>query len=430
LIALSYAKPGRKTLYWLLAFFITAIGFMCFMQLDRIVKAQGRLMPSEGAFTVQPLNPQMIRKILVKVGQVVKKDQVLATCDPTYAAADLTALDEKVKALDAEVRRTQAEQAGVQYVPTANPYDATQKTLFDRRRTDFASGVADFDQKLAINATQIRQLSADIANFRDQLKIAQKLERMNAELEKPGYVSQVDFLNSQNAVLTINHNLQDAENGLISAQHLQASTVEQRKVFIDKWHETVLSEMVATQALLDDATQQMVKAQRTNDLVDLTSPEDAIVISIPKLNTNGVVQSAQPLFGLVPLNAPLEADLQIDSQDVGFVQVGDTVTIELDAFKFLEHGTVDAQVKTIGTDTLTTISGEDTVTGAAADTPRTPYFDARARIRAVNLHDIPPDFHLLPGMTFQADIIVGHRTIIWYLVGGALRSGSEAMHEP
>jgi len=33
-------------------------------------------------------------------------------------------------------------------------------------------------------------------------------------------------------------------------------------------------------------------------------------------------------------------------------------------------------------------------------------------------------------MTLEADIVVGQRTILWYLLGGAMRSGAEAMHEP
>jgi hypothetical protein len=46
------------------------------------------------------------------------------------------------------------------------------------------------------------------------------------------------------------------------------------------------------------------------------------------------------------------------------------------------------------------------------------------------LHDVPANFRISPGMTIQSDIIVGRRTIMWYLLGGALRSGAEAMHEP
>jgi len=37
---------------------------------------------------------------------------------------------------------------------------------------------------------------------------------------------------------------------------------------------------------------------------------------------------------------------------------------------------------------------------------------------------------LIPGMTLAGDIMVGHRTILSYIVEGALRTGSEAMREP
>jgi hemolysin D len=43
---------------------------------------------------------------------------------------------------------------------------------------------------------------------------------------------------------------------------------------------------------------------------------------------------------------------------------------------------------------------------------------------------VPADVRIIPGMTLEADIIVGRRTIMWYLFGGALRSGADAMHEP
>jgi HlyD family secretion protein len=61
---------------------------------------------------------------------------------------------------------------------------------------------------------------------------------------------------------------------------------------------------------------------------------------------------------------------------------------------------------------------------------RTPYFDSRIKLKAIKLHDVPRDMRLSPGMTLTADIIVGHRTILWYILGGALRSGSEGMREP
>jgi hypothetical protein len=68
--------------------------------------------------------------------------------------------------------------------------------------------------------------------------------------------------------------------------------------------------------------------------------------------------------------------------------------------------------------------------GAGGGTARTPYFDARIRITGVKLHDVAKDFRMIPGMTVQSDIVVGRRTIMWYFLGSAMRSGAEAMKEP
>ena len=59
-----------------------------------------------------------------------------------------------------------------------------------------------------------------------------------------------------------------------------------------------------------------------------------------------------------------------------------------------------------------------------------PYYRARIVIDRVDLHGTPPDFHLLPGMPITADIKVGKRTVIQYLLGRVLPVASEGMREP
>ena len=90
------------------------------------------------------------------------------------------------------------------------------------------------------------------------------------------------------------------------------------------------------------------------------------------------------------------------------------------------------QAQNIGTGTLT---GRYYVrhvefTTDANNMPVTPYFKVRVTIKEVHLHNVPSDFRLIPGMTIVGDIMVGRRTILSYLVEGALRTGSEAMREP
>jgi membrane fusion protein, hemolysin D len=436
-IAMPERVPQRATIYVLAAFIVAVLAFISFIKIDRLVKASGRLMPIAGTLTVQPLEKAIINRVLVSVGDVVKKGQVLATCDPTFAQADLTQLQQKIASLQAQLRRMRAESVG-EALPEpgadANSYDLLQASIWRQRQTEFHSGVSDFDQRINSTAAQVAGLRQSIPDLEARLKIVRQVEAMNANLAPSGYVSQLELLNARDQRVQLESTLSTSQSTLDSTEHQLESLRQQRQQFIDKWREDNLTSLAAANDELDAAQQDLEKSQKVSELVNLVAPEDAIVVKVPNLSSGAIATEALPLFSLVPVGAPLEADIQIESLDIGFVKVGDPVIIKFDAYKFLEHGTGTGVVKTISEDSFTEAPTQDSVTsvagGGGGSNSRSPFFDARIKITAINLHDVPKNFRISPGMTIQSDIIVGRRTIMWYLLGGALRSGSEAMHEP
>jgi HlyD family type I secretion membrane fusion protein len=428
-----YTVAERGLLYTMAGFILGTLVFISVFKIDRVVNAPGRLMPIAGTITVQPMDKAIIRSVLVSVGAIVKKGQVLATCDPTFAAADLKQLEQKIESLRAQERRMAAEAAGREFSAASDSsYETLQQAIFLQRRTEFRSGVADFDQRINSTQAQNEGLKQKIKDDVARLAIAQKLEGIHSDLKNKGYVSEMDVLNTQTARLGYSSDLSDSRAALASGEHALESLKEQRKNFIDKWNDDNLNGLAGVRDQLDAAIQDLEKAKRMSELVNLVAPQDAVVVRVPNLSSGAIAVDAQPLFSLVPLDAPLEVDAQIDSQDIGFVKVGDPVTIKFDAYKFLEHGTGKGVVKTISEDAFTDASTQDAATapGAAASAMRTPYFDTRITITSINLHDVARSVRISPGMTLQADIVVGKRTILWYLIGGALRSGAEAMREP
>lgn len=59
-----------------------------------------------------------------------------------------------------------------------------------------------------------------------------------------------------------------------------------------------------------------------------------------------------------------------------------------------------------------------------------PFYRARISIDEVALHDVPPGFAVSPGMPVTADVKVGQRTVLKYILGVMLPIGQEAMREP
>lgn len=433
IIAQQHPWAKRSVLYVLAAMIALLIAFASIAHLDRVVTTSGRIVPVAGAITVQPLDKAIISSILVSVGDAVKKGQVLATLDPTFVHADLTELQEKVASLTPQRRRLEAEEAGQPFRPDPSQgFDVLQYSLFQQRASEFQAGVQDFDQKISSAEAQVAGFRQDLALYESRLKIAQETEDMNAKLAADGVISHLQMITIQDQKIEAARKLAETQNQLTATEHTLESLKEERNVFIKKWHDDNLNNLVNVRDQLQAAEGDLIKAKKHSELATLVAPLDAVVLKVPKLSMGGVATDAEPLFSLVPLNAPLEAEVEIDTKDSGFVKVGDPVRIKLEAYKYLEHGTAEGVVKTISQDSFTEISSQDALTSTPnpSNNTRTPYFDARIKITEVKLHDVPAPVRLIPGMTLQADIIVGRRTILWYLLGGALRSGSEAMREP
>ena len=95
--------------------------------------------------------------------------------------------------------------------------------------------------------------------------------------------------------------------------------------------------------------------------------------------------------------------------------------LKIDAFNHMEHGTAEGVVRWIS-DNAFTLDDD----GRPVD----PYYRARCSIDAMMFRNVPPKFRLIPGMTLQADVNVGTRSVAMYLLGGILRGFGEAMREP
>jgi HlyD family type I secretion membrane fusion protein len=301
-----------------------------------------------------------------------------------------------------------------------------------QRATEFQAGITDFDQRIRGSEAQVVGLRQDIADYQARLKIAKETEDTYTKMEQADIVSHLDFITVQDKTIELQRTLTEKQNELLAAQHLLDSLKEQRKVFIDKWHDDNLDKLSTVGDDLEQAINDLAKAKKLSELVNLESPVDAVVLKVPSLSTGSVATDAEPLFSLMPLDAPIEVDAHMDAHDSGYVKIGDPAVIKFETYEFLEHGTAEGVVKTISQDSFTHGDDQDTVipNKDLATEKLSPFFDVRITITAVHLHDLPPPIKLIPGMTLQADIVVGRRTILWYLFGGALRSGAESMREP
>jgi len=420
-------RAARMTLHALVLMVVLAVGWAAVSEIDRIVTARGKLITTPSTIVMQPLETAVIRAIDVRPGQVVRKGATLATLDSTFTTADVTQLKTRQDSLNAQIRRLEAELAGASTLglPGDSPDARLQTQLFDERREFRLAKLSLY----AENQGRIKALQEsnkrDEALLRERLQAVVEVERMRLDLLQKQTGSRLAMLESRDQRLAAEQELQRNLNRAFELRQELAVVEAEKRSFEQEWQQKAAEELVTAKRERDSVSEQLSKAERRSELVVMTAPEDAVVLEVAKRSIGSIAKEAEPLVTLVPLNAPLEAEVQIEARDIGFVRSGDPARIKIDAFPFQKHGVVEASLRTISEDAFSRERQLPTT-----DPGSEAYYQGRLDIGALHLTAVPDGTRLLPGMTLTAEIAVGKRTVLSYFIYPILRGFDESIREP
>lgn len=406
----------------------------CFVQMDRVVVATGRLATQAPPIVMQPLERSIMRDVRVKAGDIVRKGQVLATLDPTFTLADRSALSAQQRALFAELRRLEAEAAGKPiegFGPTdADPDMALQASLYAQRQAQYRSRLDSLDGGIASTEASLRASEGDEKSLSAQLAVYSDVENLRAQLYKAQTGSRLQLLEAQAQRLETERSLQSTTNRIQELRADLTARKAERRNFVDDWQRQLLEQLVATRREAAQVDEDLAKAVRRNDLVELTAPADAIVQEVARLSPGSIAREAEALITLVALETPLIAEVVIDSGDIGYVKAGDPVEVKVAPFPFQRHGMLKGRLRSVSRQSFVPGSAE------ALDALRSPTVSgayvhrAQVDLESLRLERMPEGAALTAGMVVQAEIKVGSRSLMSYFLYPVLRGLDESLKEP
>jgi hemolysin D len=413
---------------------------MTIIKVDKVVTAQGKVIPKSATMVIQPLETSIVRSIDVHEGEQVHAGQVLALLDPTFAAADLESLKSQVAAYSAQVGRLQAEMENRAFTYTgSDPHMALEAAIFAQRMSEYNFKLEGYRQKADSLSAQVAKSRSDIVGYRDRLNVAINLEKMRNELDRLGVGSKLNTLSAQDTRAEMQRNLDSVEQVGNSAQRDLGALIAERNGYIQSWHADAAEKLAEAAAKLSDARESFNKAQLRRQLVELKAEQDATVLTIGRgISKGSVLTAGQQLITLVPANAPLEVEANIPGSEDGYVHVGDSVAIKFDTFPYTQYGMAHGVVRIVSPDSFNSQdearnpSGSVPLpsAGATGVAAGSTWYRARVSLDQIGLHDTPAGFHLIPGMPVTADVLVGKRTVMAYFLGRALPMVHEGMREP
>lgn len=425
---------ARNTIWIIGSMFCALVIAAGVIPIDQVVTAHGAVVSRSPTLVVQPLDTSIVRSIDVHVGQKVRAGEVLARLDPTSAAADLSSSAAQVSTLQAQVSRLQAEAEGRGFNYTGTDPDlALQAATFAQKKAEYDFKLRGYDEKINSLIDQIKRANSDAKGYQDRLQVARNVEQMRRDLEKQYVGSKLNTLAAMDNTAEMQRYVLSSQQEAAQGARDLAAQIAERDGYVQSWHADISQQLADGAQKLSDARAAYNKAQLHRQLVELRADRDATVLTIAKVSVGSVLQTGQELVTLMPADAPLEVESNIAGNDAGYVQVGDPVAVKFDTFPFTRYGMAHGTLRVISANSFTTVDeqrGQNT--GDVPLPPNTlePYYRSRITLDKIDLHGTPAGFQVIPGMPVTADIKVGKRTVLSYMLARILPVTREAMREP
>ena len=381
---------------------------------------------------MQPLDTSIVRQINVHEGQLVHAGDFLARLDPTFAQAEAGSLDAQVASLQAEVDRLDAESNDHAYLPDGSPASQLQALIFTQRHAERAARLDNYRQKIDSAKARIAQTQSDIVSYAEEYGAAAGKEAIRRELEKLQLGSKLNTLDANSQRADVNWSLQASIAANAAAKSDLEPLMSERDGYVQQSRSETSQQLTEQGRKLAQAQDDHAKAALRRKLVDLRADRDAIVLNVAKVSVGSVVQSGDELMTLVPSDAPLEIEASIPARDAGFVSPGNHAVIKFDTFPYSTYGYATGTLSMVSPDSFANPRDKHGRPGPSQPdaTSTANFFRGTLSMDEMKLHNLPAGFRMTPGMPITADIKVGKRTVMAYLMSRVVPTLTEGLREP
>jgi len=417
----------------LLVFFALLLLWATFGRLDIVAVATGKLVPQSYLRIVQPLEHGIVKDILVREGETVQAGQVLMRMDSRLTDADRRVVDNELKLKRLQLHRIDAEMRGTAMTRRADD-DAgllAQVEAQQRARRQAHLDAIDTEKASLAKAQQDLKAALEIeAKLKQTVPMYKETADGWAQLAREGFAGK---LLAQERMRLYIESAQDLKAQTETVESLRATIAQAEKRIAQissNYRQQLQNERVETAAQAQRLEQELGKHDHRTGLMELRAPQAGIVKDLATHTAGTVAAPGTILMTLVPQGEPLMAEVWVGNDDVGFVRKGQPVKLKLATFQFQKYGMIDGSVRQVSAD-----ASENQGAAAASveigrnRTAQPLTYKTIVELNAQELLAQGARYTLTPGMQVAAEIHLGTRTVLEYLLSPVTKAFHEAGRE-
>jgi len=415
-------RGGRAIIWVVFALVLMFLVWAYYSNIDQVNRGIGKVVPSSQIQIVQNLEGGILSEILVDVGELVKKDQLLLRIDETRFSSSFQQNRVKYLSYKARAARLLSEANGTVFKVPQEIIDEKpeigirEQELFESRKREFQSNMDILKEQISQRQQEYRELTSKLEELTRTYALLQKELELTRPLVAQGAVSEVEVLHlerqasqMQGDIATIKQTIPKSQSRL---QEAQLALRENELVFFNK----AKSELNEVLAELEDVSASAIALEDRLRRTNVRSPVTGTINRLLVNTVGGVIQPGMNLVEIVPLEDTLVIEAKIKPSDIAFLRPDQEAKVKFTAYDFTIYGGLDAKLEHISADSITDEKGNS-------------YYLVRLRTNKNYLGPETNPLPIIPGMIVSVDILTGKKTVLAYLLKPVLRAKYMALRE-
>ena len=385
-------------------FFCVFIIWSYYCTLDIVSITKGEVVPSTQLKSVEHFEGGIVHKILVKEGDVVKKDDPLVELETTSSDASLQELQLNFQSLSLDLIRLEHEASNKEELvfPKNTELDQYSKfqvsAVFNSRRKTLKSKLQEQNLIMEQKKIDINEIKSKTLKLEERLKLTDEQVTISESLLKDELTNRYKHLDLLKEKNSIESSIAESKSSL-EKTHFALKQVEEHASSIQLTYtegvEAQLKEVIRNK---DEIEQRIIKSEDQHLRRVLRAPVDGIVRRLYVFTEGGVVKSGTPVLDIVPVDDKLIIEAMLPIGDIGHVRPGMEAQVLLSSSDARKYGHIMGKVELISPDTINDESGT--------------FYKIIVSTKEDRFSTDTEEYLLVPGLTLAVNILTGSRSIL------------------
>ena len=402
-------SPHRLFILMLLFSSISLFLWAALSKVDVIVRAEGQIIPAGKSQIVQHLEGGIVEKILVGEGEVVVKGQPLMELSDVQSRSNLGQEQSRLDTLHGRKTRLLAELNGdskLSFPEELNAPDVIRvETAAWKARLRRLDEEVQVLQALSLQKkNELEEVKSKQKNLLEELVLAKKKNHVIEDLRKNNAASELEVLDSQMRIQRLKSQIAESSS---TAPRLQAAQLEAEsrvKEAVARFKAEASAALTQVREELEDSSHGIGTSVDRLKRNTVRSPVAGLINKLNITTIGAVVKPSEILLEITPSDERIVIETRSNPDDRAHLHQGLPARVRVGAYDYSTYGTFKGRVTDVSADTLSDDRGNR-------------YYRVNVEVDISTLASpVKQPGILMPGMAASADIAVGKRTILSYIL--------------